>query len=242
MEKLLNIIESQKELLSFIGYNIDLKKDEIPLFEKVYIKKGDNKVGTFYIKNLNLYYLDKGGYLIGNIVRNPSYSRDKEKNMHTMCHIKLEDGKTRFDCYNGIKNKHSDKNILDNCAVILNDNYTLVKTTRQSVKDLSVSYKDSNISFFFIWTESMSKIIFKSKDISIYLENENDNTYLEIYDNKKVIKKKGNFDAIIGDNKEFFDKLSNLIIKYLNVDLLNNSLKYIISKKTAEKIKTYKPE
>ena len=30
MEKLLSIIEAQRELLNFIGYDIDLKKGEIP--------------------------------------------------------------------------------------------------------------------------------------------------------------------------------------------------------------------
>lgn len=119
MEKLLSIIEAQRELLNFIGYDIDIKKGEIPLFESIDIKKGNTKAGTFDIKKSNLYYLDKDGYLIGNIVKNPRYSREKEKNMHTMCHICIKDGKNKFDCYNGIKNKHSDRNILDRCAVML---------------------------------------------------------------------------------------------------------------------------
>ena len=64
MEKLLSIIEAQRELLNFIGYDIDIKKGEIPLFESIDIKKGNTKVGTFDIKKSNLYYLDKDGYLI----------------------------------------------------------------------------------------------------------------------------------------------------------------------------------
>lgn len=39
MEKLLSIIEAQRELLNFIGYDIDIKKGEIPLFESIDIKK-----------------------------------------------------------------------------------------------------------------------------------------------------------------------------------------------------------
>ena len=62
MEKLLSIIEAQRELLNFIGYDIDIKKGEIPLFESIDIKKGNTKVGTFDIKKSNLYYLDKDGY------------------------------------------------------------------------------------------------------------------------------------------------------------------------------------
>ena len=54
MEKLLSIIEAQRELLNFIGYDIDIKKSEIPLFESIDIKKGNTKVGTFDIKKSNL--------------------------------------------------------------------------------------------------------------------------------------------------------------------------------------------
>ena len=166
MEKLLSIIEVQRELLNFIGYDIDLKKGEIPLFESIDIKKGNTKVGTFDIKNSNLYYLDNDGYLIGNIVQNPRYSREKEKNMHTMCHIYIKDGKNKFDCYNGIKNKHSDRNILDRCAVMLNDNYILVKTFKEQKQDFSINYDNDKISFFFIWTYEESKITIKVNDIS----------------------------------------------------------------------------
>ena len=120
MEKLLSIIEAQRELLNFIGYDIDIKKS-------------------------NLYYLDKDGYLIGNIVKNPRYSREKEKNMHTMCHICIKDGKNKFDCYNGIKNKHSDRNILDRCAVLLNDDYILVKTFKEQTQDFSINYDNDKI-------------------------------------------------------------------------------------------------
>ena len=87
MEKLLSIIEAQRELLNFIGYDIDIKKGEIPLFESIDIKKGNTKVGTFDIKKSNLYYLDKDGYLIGNIVKNPRYSREKEKNIFSRIFI-----------------------------------------------------------------------------------------------------------------------------------------------------------
>ena len=52
MEKLLSIIEAQRELLNFIGYDIDLKKGEIPLFESIdYISKPKIKTITLTPEN-----------------------------------------------------------------------------------------------------------------------------------------------------------------------------------------------
>lgn len=249
MEKLLSIIESQRELLNFIGYDIDLKKGEIPLFESIDIKKGSMKVGTFDIKKTNLYYLDKDGYLIGNIVKNPRYSRDKEKNMHTMCHIDIKDGKNRFDCYNGIKNKHTDKNILDRCAVMLNDNYILVKTSREQTQDFSVSYDDDNVSFFFIWTQNESKITLRVNNISVcilYNQMDENSSYIEIKNNNEKTKTIGVFEDLINENKDLLNHVSDLIKKSSKVDLFNNSLNYIKQRKNIKleekKTKVYKPE
>lgn len=88
MEKLLSIIEAQRELLNFIGYDIDIKKGEIPLFESIDIKKGNTKVGTFDIKKSNLYYLDKDGYLIGNIVKKSKiFKRKRKKYAHYVSYM-----------------------------------------------------------------------------------------------------------------------------------------------------------
>ena len=249
MEKLLSIIEAQRELLNFIGYDIDIKKGEIPLFESMDIKKGNTKVGTFDIKKSNLYYLDKDGYLIGNIVKNPRYSREKEKNMHTMCHICIKDGKNKFDCYNGIKNKHSDRNILDRCAVMLNDEYILVKTFKEQTQDFSINYDNDKISFFFIWTYEESKITIRVNDISIcILSNQKDenSSYIEIKKGKENIKESGALEELIEDNKGLLSHVSNLIKESTKVDLFNNSLNYIKQRKNVKlyesKIKVYRPE
>ena len=249
MEKLLSIIEAQRELLNFIGYDIDLKKGEIPLFESIDIKKGNTKVGTFDIKKSNLYYLDKDGYFIGNIVKNPRYSREKEKNMHTMCHIYIKDGKNKFDCYNGIKNKSTDKNILDRCAVMLNDDYILVKTFKEQKQDFSINYDNDKISFFFIWTYEESKITIRVNDISIcilYNQKDENSSYIEIKKGKENTKKSGALEELIEDNKELLSHVSNLIKESTKVDLFNNSLNYIKQRKNVKldesKTKVYIPE
>lgn len=249
MEKLLSIVESQRELLNFIGYDIDLKKGEIPLFEDINIKKGNINVGTFDIKKYNLYYLDNDGYLIGNIIKNPRYSRDKEKNMHIMCHIKIKDEKNKFDCYNGIKNKHTDKNILDRCAVILNDNYILVKTSKEQTQDFSISYDDNKVSFFFIWTFDESKIKIRVNDISIFIlynQRDENSSYIEIKNNKGKTKTIGVFEDLIDDNNDLLNHVSDLIKKSSKVDLFNNSLKYIKQRKNIKSEennkKVYRPE
>ena len=234
MEKLLSIIEAQRELLNFIGYDIDLKKGEIPLFESIDIKKGNTKVGTFDIKKSNLYYLDKDGYFIGNIVKNPRYSREKEKNMHTMCHIYIKDGKNKFDCYNGIKNKSTDKNILDRCAVMLNDDYILVKTFKEQKQDFSINYDNDKISFFFIWTYEESKITIRVNDISIcilYNQKDENSSYIEIKKGKENTKASGALEELIEDNKELLSHVSNLIKESTKVDLFNNSLNYTKQRK-----------
>ncbi|CDD28792.1 unknown [Clostridium sp. CAG:433] len=249
MEKLLSIIEAQRELLNFIGYDIDLKKGEIPLFESIDIKKGNTKVGTFDIKKSNLYYLDKDGYFIGNIVKNPRYSREKEKNMHTMCHIYIKDGKNKFDCYNGIKNKSTDKNILDRCAVMLNDDYILVKTFKEQKQDFSINYDNDKISFFFIWTYEESKITIRVNDISIcilYNQKDENSSYIEIKKGKENTKASGALEELIEDNKELLSHVSNLIKESTKVDLFNNSLNYIKQRKNVKldesKTKVYIPE
>ena len=249
MEKLLSIIEAQRELLNFIGYDIDLKKGEIPLFESIDIKKGNTKVGTFDIKKSNLYYLDKDGYFIGNIVKNPRYSREKEKNMHTMCHIYIKDGKNKFDCYNGIKNKSTDKNILDRCAVMLNDDYILVKTFKEQKQDFSINYDNDKISFFFIWTYEESKITSRVNDISIcilYNQKDENSSYIEIKKGKENTKASGALEELIEDNKELLSHVSNLIKESTKVDLFNNSLNYIKQRKNVKldesKTKVYIPE
>lgn len=249
MEKLLSIIEAQRELLNFIGYDIDLKKGEIPLFESIDIKKGNTKVGTFDIKKSNLYYLDKDGYFIGNIVKNPRYSREKEKNMHTMCHIYIKDGKNKFDCYNGIKNKSTDKNILDRCAVMLNDDYILVKTFKEQKQDFSINYDNDKISFFFIWTYEESKITIRVNDISIcilYNQKDENSSYIEIKKGKENTKASGAFEELIEDNKELLSHVSNLIKESTKVDLFNNSLNYTKQRKNVKldesKTKVYIPE
>lgn len=249
MEKLLSIIEAQRELLNFIGYDIDLKKGEIPLFESIDIKKGNTKVGTFDIKKSNLYYLDKDGYFIGNIVKNPRYSREKEKNMHTMCHIYIKDGKNKFDCYNGIKNKSTDKNILDRCAVMLNDDYILVKTFKEQKQDFSINYDNDKISFFFIWTYEESKITIRVNDISIcilYNQKDENSSYIEIKKGKENTKKSGALEELIEDNKELLSHVSNLIKESTKVDLFNNSLNYTKQRKNVKldesKTKVYIPE
>ena len=249
MEKLLSIIEAQRELLNFIGYDIDLKKGEIPLFESIDIKKGNTKVGTFDIKKSNLYYLDKDGYFIGNIVKNPRYSREKEKNMHTMCHIYIKDGKNKFDCYNGIKNKSTDKNILDRCAVTLNDDYILVKTFKEQKQDFSINYDNDKISFFFIWTYEESKITIRVNDISIcilYNQKDENSSYIEIKKGKENTKASGALEELIEDNKELLSHVSNLIKESTKVDLFNNSLNYIKQRKNVKldesKTKVYIPE
>ena len=249
MEKLLSIIEAQRELLNFIGYDIDLKKGEIPLFESIDIKKGSTKVGTFDIKKSNLYYLDKDGYFIGNIVKNPRYSREKEKNMHTMCHIYIKDGKNKFDCYNGIKNKSTDKNILDRCAVMLNDDYILVKTFKEQKQDFSINYDNDKISFFFIWTYEESKITIRVNDISIcilYNQKDENSSYIEIKKGKENTKASGALEELIEDNKELLSHVSNLIKESTKVDLFNNSLNYTKQRKNVKldesKTKVYIPE
>jgi len=249
MEKLLSIIEAQRELLNFIGYDIDLKKGEIPLFESIDIKKGNTKVGTFDIKKSNLYYLDKDGYFIGNIVKNPRYSREKEKNMHTMCHIYIKDGKNKFDCYNGIKNKSTDKNILDRCAVMLNDDYILVKTFKEQKQDFSINYDNDKISFFFIWTYEESNITIRVNDISIcilYNQKDENSSYIEIKKGKENTKASGALEELIEDNKELLSHVSNLIKESTKVDLFNNSLNYIKQRKNVKldesKTKVYIPE
>ena len=249
MEKLLSIIEAQRELLNFIGYDIDIQKGEIPLFESIDIKKGNTKVGTFDIKKSNLYYLDKDRYLIGNIVKNPRYSREKEKNMHTMCHICIKDEKNKFDCYNGIKNKHSDRNILDRCAVMLNDEYILVKTFKEQTQDFSINYDNDKISFFFIWTYEESKITIRVNDIFIcILSNQKDenSSYIEIKKGKENTKESGALEELIEDNKELLSHVSNLIKESTKVDLFNNSLNYIKHRKNVKlgesKTKVYIPE
>ncbi len=249
MEKLLSIIEAQRELLNFIGYDIDLKKGEIPLFESIDIKKGNTKVGTFDIKKSNLYYLDKDGYFIGNIVKNPRYSREKEKNMHTMCHIYIKDGKNKFDCYNGIKNKSTDKNILDRCAVMLNDDYILVKTFKEQKQDFSINYDNDKISFFFIWTYEESKITIRVNDISIcilYNQKDENSSYIEIKKGKENTKASGALEELIEDNKELLSHVSNLIKESTKVDLFNNSLNYTKQRKNVKldesKTKVYIPE
>lgn len=249
MEKLLSIIEAQRELLNFIGYDIDLKKGEIPLFESIDIKKGNTKVGTFDIKKSNLYYLDKDGYFIGNIVKNPRYSREKEKNMHTMCHIYIKDGKNKFGCYNGIKNKSTDKNILDRCAVMLNDDYILVKTFKEQKQDFSINYDNDKISFFFIWTYEESKITIRVNDISIcilYNQKDENSSYIEIKKGKENTKASGALEELIEDNKELLSHVSNLIKESTKVDLFNNSLNYIKQRKNVKldesKTKVYIPE
>lgn len=249
MEKLLSIIEAQRELLNFIGYDIDLKKGEIPLFESIDIKKGNTKVGTFDIKKSNLYYLDKDGYFIGNIVKNPRYSREKEKNMHTMCHIYIKDGKNKFDCYNGIKNKSTDKNILDRCAVMLNDDYILVKTFKEQKQDFSINYDNNKISFFFIWTYEESKITIRVNDISIcilYNQKDENSSYIEIKKGKENTKASGALEELIEDNKELLSHVSNLIKESTKVDLFNNSLNYTKQRKNVKldesKTKVYIPE
>ena len=249
MEKLLSIIEAQRELLNFIGYDIDLKKGEIPLFESIDIKKGNTKVGTFDIKKSNLYYHDKDGYFIGNIVKNPRYSREKEKNMHTMCHIYIKDGKNKFDCYNGIKNKSTDKNILDRCAVMLNDDYILVKTFKEQKQDFSINYDNDKISFFFIWTYEESKITIRVNDISIcilYNQKDENSSYIEIKKGKENTKASGALEELIEDNKELLSHVSNLIKESTKVDLFNNSLNYTKQRKNVKldesKTKVYIPE
>ena len=249
MEKLLSIIEAQRELLNFIGYDIDLKKGEIPLFESIDIKKGNTKVGTFDIKKSNLYYLDKDGYFIGNIVKNPRYSREKEKNMHTMCHIYIKDGKNKFDCYNGIKNKSTDKNILDRCAVMLNDDYILVKTFKEQKQDFSINYDNDKISFFFIWTYVESKLSIRVNDISIcilYNQKDENSSYIEIKKGKENTKASGALEELIEDNKELLSHVSNLIKESTKVDLFNNSLNYTKQRKNVKldesKTKVYIPE
>ena len=249
MEKLLSIIEAQRELLNFIGYDIDLKKGEIPLFESIDIKKSNTKVGTFDIKKSNLYYLDKDGYFIGNIVKNPRYSREKEKNMHTMCHIYIKDGKNKFDCYNGIKNKSTDKNILDRCAVMLNDDYILVKTFKEQKQDFSINYDNDKISFFFIWTYEESKITIRVNDIFIcilYNQKDENSSYIEIKKGKENTKASGALEELIEDNKELLSHVSNLIKESTKVDLFNNSLNYIKQRKNVKldesKTKVYRPE
>ena len=249
MEKLLSIIGAQRELLNFIGYDIDLKKGEIPLFESIDIKKGNTKVGTFDIKKSNLYYLDKDGYFIGNIVKNPRYSREKEKNMHTMCHIYIKDGKNKFDCYNGIKNKSTDKNILYRCAVMLNDDYILVKTFKEQKQDFSINYDNDKISFFFIWTYEESKITIRVNDISIcilYNQKDENSSYIEIKKGKENTKASGALEELIEDNKELLSHVSNLIKESTKVDLFNNSLNYIKQRKNVKldesKTKVYIPE
>ena len=249
MEKLLSIIEAQRELLNFIGYDIDIKKGEIPLFESIDIKKGNTKVGTFDIKKSNLYYLDKDGYFIGNIVKNPRYSREKEKNMHTMCHIYIKDGKNKFDCYNGIKNKSTDKNILDRCAVMLNDDYILVKTFKEQKQDFSINYDNDKISFFFIWTYEESKITIRVNDISIcilYNQKDENSSYIEIKKGKENTKASGALEELIEDNKELLSHVSNLIKESTKVDLFNNSLNYTKQRKNVKldesKTKVYIPE
>ena len=237
MEKLLSIIEAQRELLNFIGYDIDLKKGEIPLFESIDIKKGNTKVGTFDIKKSNLYYLDKDGYFIGNIVKNPRYSREKEKNMHTMCNIYIKDGKNKFDCYNGIKNKSTDKNILDRCAVMLNDDYILVKTFKEQKQDFSINYDNDKISFFFIWTYEESKITIRVNDISIcilYNQKDENSSYIEIKKGKENTKASGALEELIEDNKELLSHVSNLIKESTKVDLFNNSLNYTKQRKNVK--------
>lgn len=249
MEKLLSIIEAQRELLNFIGYDIDLKKGEIPLFESIDIKKGNTKVGTFDIKKSNLYYLDKDGYFIGNIVKNPRYSREKEKNMHTMCHICIKDGKNKFDCYNGIKNKHSDRNILDRCAVMLNDEYILVKTFKEQTQDFSINYDNDKISFFFIWTYEESKITIRVNDIFICIlfnQKDENSSYIEIKKGNENTKESGVLEELIEDNKELLSHVSNLIKESTKIDLFNNSLNYIKQRKNVKldesKTKVYRPE
>lgn len=249
MEKLLSIIEAQRELLNFIGYDIDIKKGEIPLFESIDIKKGNTKVGTFDIKKSNLYYLDKDGYLIGNIVKNPRYSREKEKNMHTMCHICIKDGKNKFDCYNGIKNKHSDRNILDRCAVMLNDEYILVKTFKEQTQDFSINYDNDKISFFFIWTYEEAKITIRVNNISIcilYNQKDENSSYIEIENNGEKVKSSGTIEDLINENKDLLNHVSDLIKKSSKVDLFNNSLNYIKQRKNVKldesKTKVYIPE
>ena len=222
MEKLLSIIEAQRELLNFIGYDIDLKKGEIPLFESIDIKKGNTKVGTFDIKKSNLYYLDKDGYFIG---------------------------KNKFDCYNGIKNKSTDKNILDRCAVMLNDDYILVKTFKEQKQDFSINYDNDKISFFFIWTYEESKITIRVNDISIcilYNQKDENSSYIEIKKGKENTKASGALEELIEDNKELLSHVSNLIKESTKVDLFNNSLNYIKQRKNVKldesKTKVYIPE
>ena len=169
--------------------------------------------------------------------------------MHTMCHIYIKDGKNKFDCYNGIKNKSTDKNILDRCAVMLNDDYILVKTFKEQKQDFSINYDNDKISFFFIWTYEESKITIRVNDISIcilYNQKDENSSYIEIKKGKENTKASGALEELIEDNKELLSHVSNLIKESTKVDLFNNSLNYIKQRKNVKldesKTKVYIPE
>lgn len=244
MEKLYKIINMQKELLEILGYNLDLKENEIPLFNGIDIKKNDKIVGSLNILNKNMYYLDKNGYYIGNKTKHTRYSRDKEKNMHTMCHVRIDDGNMYFDCFNGIKNKSVDSNIDNNIVKLSNSAYTLLKTLKEEKEDTSISYSDKNIAFDFMWAKNISYIVIEFCNKSIYFEIKDDEVFFEVTEGEDVVSSmSGQLDEVISKNKELLDKINVLIKKTSKVDLLNNSLKYIEEKnKTKEKNKVYKKD
>lgn len=109
MKEILDNIEEYKKILELLGYKLDIKKGDIPMYRPANILSNHKIVGTLSLDRVNLYYLYHDKKTVGNIdLKNTTFYRDKSKNERLMFHIKLKDKNIKMDCYNAIVNSKND--------------------------------------------------------------------------------------------------------------------------------------
>ncbi len=150
MQELLDVLYKHIELIELLGYKLDLKKGELPIFSPANILKDNKKVGTLFLERVNLYYLNLDRKFLGNMnLKDMKFSRKKEKNERIMFHTIIKDKNIDIDCYNAILQDENiqllgkDINVSNDCIQYLSDKSQLYVYKHSN--GVTVSYNDNSI-------------------------------------------------------------------------------------------------
>ncbi|MBO5183043.1 MAG: hypothetical protein J6B64_01460 [Bacilli bacterium] len=224
MNEILETLDGHKNLLELLGYTLDLKKGEIPLYKPANILSNGKVVGKLSIERLNLYYLKKDEKYVGNMDLNcMCFGKDKEKNTKTMVHIILNDKKVNIDCYNRVLD-YTDESI-SKFIRIETRNFSVSGTLEGEV--ISIHYRNLNSTFSYFRLEFIPE--FYNNRITVCYEHENKNY-------RKNPQSREELEEFLTDQH---DEINNII----GNNLLENLIDAVYNSKNQDvKRNIYKPE
>lgn len=107
MEEIIRMLKEHRELLRILGYDLNIKGENIQLTNNIQIIRNNEMIGNIYFKEENLYWLrEKKALLANDKIENIRLSSNPNKNIRIVFHVTILDNKFRCNCYNLVKRNY----------------------------------------------------------------------------------------------------------------------------------------